>query len=174
MASDFGLTTCVLSPSASCKSTGRCEASRLDRGAPKPAASPASSESAGAGDMSIVRLSSWGSFTVFSPRRGLLSQDQARRPFRATILRKSAKCLQQAHRLGGAADRGAACRAVTACHHLIPCRPIPRLNPEYVRHFSPRVIDREEQSVPARQPLGHSVQVAVGFPPHTERSHTRR
>src|SRR6516162_8770937 len=81
MASDFGLTTWALSPSASFNSTGRM-APKLERGAtagrPKPAARPASSASAGEEGTSTVRLGSCGSFMICSPCfEGLLNQDQA-------------------------------------------------------------------------------------------------
>src|SRR5262245_21558777 len=98
MASESGLTTWALSPSASFSRGGRCDASRLERGgpgAPKPAARPASSESGGGAEeeeeegTSSVRLrsSSCGSFIVSSPRRsGHSSQDQTGGRFRDTIL----------------------------------------------------------------------------------------
>src|SRR5262249_46038383 len=66
MASDLGLTTWALSPSAGFSTTGRCDSPRLERGPsggrPNPAASPASSESPGTEGMWMVRLSSCGSF----------------------------------------------------------------------------------------------------------------
>src|SRR5262245_28653899 len=69
MASDFGLTTRPLSPSASLSSTGRCDAPRLERGPcacrPKAAASPASSESPGAEGTTTVRVCSCGSFMAW-------------------------------------------------------------------------------------------------------------
>src|SRR5262245_58342881 len=124
MASDLGLTTWALSPSASCSSTGRMSP-RLERGGPKPAASPASSESAGTNGTSTVPSGSCGSFMVRSPRcGGRLTQDQARDHFRATILekkgKKSGKGLQQA---GGLLLHLGRAAGVMKGHHLQQGRP---------------------------------------------------
>src|SRR5262245_58860415 len=80
MASDFGLTTWPLSPSASLSRTGRKSPRRSRRpartltgpsaGRPKPAARPASSASAGTEGTSTVRFGSCGLFMVLSPRCG--------------------------------------------------------------------------------------------------------
>src|SRR5262245_15099733 len=93
MASDFGLTICPLSPSASLSNTGRMSP-RLERGGsarPKPAARPASSESGGTEGTSTVKLRSCGSFMLRLCVRKRLTQDQPRDHFRGRILEKNLK-----------------------------------------------------------------------------------
>src|SRR5262245_51148222 len=124
MASDEGLTTWALSPSASCKSTGRM-APRLERGGPKPAARPASRESAGTKGTSTVPSGSCASFMVRSPRfGGAVDPGSGQRPFSrdnsGEKMEKSGKGLQQAGRLLLHVGRAA---GVMEGHHLQQGRP---------------------------------------------------
>src|SRR5262245_34315896 len=106
MASDLGLTMCVLSPSASFNKGGRMSPV-LDRGAtaslPKPAASPASSAADRSGGKSAFTFGSRGWFIAGSPQgECILSiprQDQAKTHFRVRIWKKSGKGLEQVRRL---------------------------------------------------------------------------
>src|SRR5262245_17277916 len=89
MASDEGLTTWALSPSASFSSTGRMSP-RLERGTvaglPNPAARLASAGLADTEKLSTFTFGSCGSLMASTPCfGGRMTQDHARDRFRATI-----------------------------------------------------------------------------------------